>query len=177
MTTTAEHLRNSLDGRFLALIFEKPSLRTRVSFEVGIGSLGGTAVFLDHTLTHLGERESVRDISKNLERWVHGIVARVFTQESLNELAANANIPVINVLSDKFHPCQALADFFTLEEHFASPAFLDGPGQGMRQQARQPESPIAGVPPPEPVIAASYAGFPQPIATLLAGHAERLLGL
>ena len=68
----------------------------------------------------LGERESVRDIAKNLERWVHGIIARVFAQESLDELAKNANIPVINALSDKFHPCQALADFFTLEERFGS---------------------------------------------------------
>jgi ornithine carbamoyltransferase len=114
----ADHYRGILNGRFLALIFEKQSLRTRVTFEVGIASLGGTAVFLDHTLTHLGQRESVRDIAKNLERWVHGIVARVFSQESLEELAKNANIPVINALSDKFHPCQAFADFFTLEERF-----------------------------------------------------------
>ena len=71
----------------LVLIFEKPSLRTRVTFEVGIANLGGQSVFLDHTATRLGERESVRDIAKNLERWVHGIVARVFAQESLDELA------------------------------------------------------------------------------------------
>jgi ornithine carbamoyltransferase len=115
-----ERYRTSLSGKFLALIFEKPSLRTRVTFEVGVASLGGTAVFLDHTLTHLGERECVRDIAKNLERWVHGIVARVFAQESLEEFARNANIPVINALSDKYHPCQALADFFTLEERFGN---------------------------------------------------------
>ena len=115
-----ERYRSALAGKFLALIFEKPSLRTRVTFEVGIASLGGTAVFLDHTLTHLGERESVRDIAKNLERWVHGIVARVFSQESLEEFARSASIPVINALSDKYHPCQALADFFTLEERFGS---------------------------------------------------------
>ena len=114
----ADRYRGILSGRFLALIFEKQSLRTRVTFEVGIASLGGTAVFLDHTLTHLGQRESVRDIAKNLERWVQGIVARVFSQESLEELARNANIPVINALSDRFHPCQAFADFFTLEERF-----------------------------------------------------------
>jgi len=113
-----DRYRNSLSGRFLALIFEKPSLRRRVTFEVGIASLGGTAVFLDHTLTHLGERECVRDIAKNLERWVHGIVARVFAQESLEEFARNAAIPVINALSDRYHPCQALADFFTLQERF-----------------------------------------------------------
>ena len=115
-----ERYRSALAGKFLALIFEKPSLRTRVTFEVGVASLGGTAVFLDHTLTHLGERESVRDIAKNLERWVHGIVARVFSQESLEDFAKNANIPVINALSDKYHPCQALADFFTLEERYGN---------------------------------------------------------
>ena len=113
-----EQYRGVLSGRFLALIFEKPSLRTRVTFEVGVASLGGTPIFLDHTLTHLGERECVRDIAKNLERWVHGIIARVFAQESLEEFAKNANVPVINALSDRFHPCQALADFFTLEERF-----------------------------------------------------------
>src|SRR5271154_6645437 len=87
---------------------------------MGIASLGGHSVFLDHTTTRLGERESARDIAKNLERWVHGIVARVFSQESLEDLAKNANIPVINALSDMFHPCQALADFFTLEERFGN---------------------------------------------------------
>jgi ornithine carbamoyltransferase len=120
MKARPEKHREVLSGRFLAMIFEKPSLRTRVTFEVGIASLGGTPIFLDHTLTHLGERESIRDIAKNLERWVHGIVARVFSQDSLEELAANANIPVINALSDRFHPCQALADFFTLEERFGA---------------------------------------------------------
>jgi ornithine carbamoyltransferase len=115
-----DRFRSALAGKHLALIFEKPSLRTRVTFEVGVASLGGTAVYLDHTLTHLGERESVRDVAKNLERWVHGIVARVFSQESLEDLAKNANIPVINALSDKYHPCQALADFFTLEERYGN---------------------------------------------------------
>jgi ornithine carbamoyltransferase len=98
------------------MIFEKPSLRTRVTFETGIANLGGSSIFLDHTASRLSEREPIRDIARNLERWVQGIVARVFAQESLEELARNANIPVINALSDKFHPCQALADFFTLEE-------------------------------------------------------------
>ena len=115
-----DRYHSALAGRFVAMIFEKPSLRTRVTFEVGVASLGGTAVFLDHTLTHLGERECVRDIAKNLERWVHGIVARVFAQESLEDFAKNASIPVINALSDKYHPCQALADFFTLEERFGN---------------------------------------------------------
>ncbi|MHB8754828.1 MAG: ornithine carbamoyltransferase [Candidatus Acidiferrales bacterium] len=113
-----ERYRSALAGRFLALIFEKPSLRTRVTFEVGIASMGGGAVFLDHTQSRLGERETVSDVAKNLDRWVHGIVARVFEQSVLNELAENTSIPVINALSDRFHPCQALADFFTLEERF-----------------------------------------------------------
>lgn len=115
-----ERYRSALTGRFLALIFEKPSLRTRVTFEVGIASMGGGTVFLDHTQARLGERESVSDVGKNLERWVQGIVARVFEHKVLEELAANASIPVINALSDRCHPCQALADFFTLEERFGS---------------------------------------------------------
>jgi ornithine carbamoyltransferase len=115
-----ERYRGALAGRFLALIFEKPSLRTRVTFEVGISSMGGAAVFLDHRESRLGQRESVPDVAKNLDRWVHAIVARVFEQRVLDELAENASIPVINALSDRFHPCQALADFFTLEEHFGS---------------------------------------------------------
>lgn len=115
-----DRYRGALAGRFLALIFEKPSLRTRVTFEVGIASLGGSSVFLDHTITHLGERESIPDVAKSLERWVTGIVARVFKQESLDQLAANASVPVINALSDLYHPCQAFADFFTLEERYGN---------------------------------------------------------
>lgn len=113
-----EKYREALAGHILALIFEKPSLRTRVSFEAGIASLGGTSIFLDHTSSHLGAREPIPDVAKCLERWVHGIVARVFAQESLDELAAHSRVPVINALSDQFHPCQALADYFTLEERF-----------------------------------------------------------
>src|SRR5271168_4489044 len=111
---------STLRGRFLALIFEKPSLRTRVTFEVGIQSMGGSVVFLDHTQARLGERESIADVARNLERWVHGIVARVYEQRVLEEMAASAKIPVINALSDRFHPCQALADFLTLEEKFGA---------------------------------------------------------
>jgi ornithine carbamoyltransferase len=110
----------ALHGKSLALIFEKPSLRTRVTFEVGIQRMGGSVVFLDHTQARLGERESIADVARNLERWVQGIVARVYEQRVLEEMAANADIPVINALSDKFHPCQALADFFTLEEKFGA---------------------------------------------------------
>ncbi|MGA8767333.1 MAG: ornithine carbamoyltransferase [Candidatus Acidiferrales bacterium] len=118
MKAHPDRYRTALAGSVFVLIFEKPSLRTRVTFEVGIANLGGTSTFLDHTAARLSEREPVRDIAKNLERWVQGIVARVFAQETLEELAANANVPVINALSDKYHPCQALADFFTLEERF-----------------------------------------------------------
>jgi ornithine carbamoyltransferase len=115
-----ERYAATLRGKFIALIFEKPSLRTRVTFEVGIQSMGGSVVFLDHTQARLGERESIADVARNLERWVHGIVARVYEQRVLEEMAASASIPVINALSDRFHPCQALADFFTLEEKFGT---------------------------------------------------------
>jgi ornithine carbamoyltransferase len=113
-----DRYRGALAGRFLALVFEKPSLRTRVAFEVGISSLGGSSVFLDHTETKLGQRESIPDVARSLERWIDGIVARTFTQESIDALAQNASIPVINALSDRYHPCQALSDFFTLQERF-----------------------------------------------------------
>src|SRR5260221_1201935 len=110
----------TLRGKFLALIFEKPSLRTRVTFEVVIQSMGGHVVFPDHTHARLGEREAIDDVARNLERWVQGIVARVYEQRVLDEMAATTEIPVVNALSDEFHPCQALADFFTLEEKFGS---------------------------------------------------------
>src|SRR5208282_1530226 len=109
-----------LRGKHIALIFEKPSLRTRVTFEVGIQSMGGEVVFLDHTQARLGERESIPDVARNLECWVQGIVARVYEQRVLEEMAASIKIPVVNALSDKFHPCQALADYFTLEEKFGA---------------------------------------------------------
>jgi ornithine carbamoyltransferase len=115
-----ERYKSALAGRVLAMIFEKPSLRTRVTFEVGIASLGGTAIYLDHADTHLGDRESIPDVARCLSRWVHGIVGRVFSQEGLEILAAHATVPVINALSDVYHPCQTLCDFFTLEEKFGS---------------------------------------------------------
>ena len=113
-----ERYATTLRGKTLAMIFEKPSLRTRVTFEVGIQSMGGSVVFLDQTQARLGERESIADVARNLERWVHGIVARVYEQRVLEQMAASAKIPVINALSDRFHPCQALADFLTLQEKF-----------------------------------------------------------
>ena len=99
-----------LAGRSLALIFEKPSLRTRVTFEVGIVQLGGRAVYLSGHEIGLGTRESVPDVARNLSRWVDGIAARVFSHATVTGLAAHASIPVINGLSDFEHPCQALAD-------------------------------------------------------------------
>jgi ornithine carbamoyltransferase len=115
-----QRYRGALGGRFLAMIFEKPSLRTRVTFEVAIQSLGGSAIFLDHSNARLGARESIPDVARNLSRWVQGIVARVFEQNTLEVLAYYASIPVVNALSDRFHPCQALSDFFTLEERFGA---------------------------------------------------------
>lgn len=106
----------ALEHKHVAMIFEKPSLRTRITFEVGVGRLGGQAIYMDQSSSRLGERESVRDYAKNLERWVHGIVARVFSHRALEQLAEHSSVPVINALSDRFHPCQALADFFTLHE-------------------------------------------------------------
>jgi ornithine carbamoyltransferase len=108
----------ALRGRQLAMIFEKPSLRTRVTFEVGMTSMGGYAVYLDHSKPRLGEREAIKDVARNLERWVHGIVARTYAHSAVTELAEHAAIPVINALTDLYHPCQALADFFTLSEKF-----------------------------------------------------------
>ena len=109
---------HTLQGKQLAMIFEKPSLRTRTTFEVGMTSMGGFALYLDHATQRLGDREAIKDIARNLERWVDGIMARTFSHRSIVELADNASIPVINGLSNLLHPCQALADFFTLEEKF-----------------------------------------------------------
>ncbi len=105
-----------LAGRTLAMIFEKPSLRTRVTFEVGMVQLGGAAVNLAQGDIKLGEREPATDIARNLERWVDLLMARVFAHESVVELATAARIPVINGLSDLHHPCQVLSDCFTLLE-------------------------------------------------------------
>jgi ornithine carbamoyltransferase len=105
-----------LAGRSLALIFEKQSLRTRVTFEVGIVQLGGRAVYLAGNEIGLGTRESVPDVARNLSRWVDGIAARVYAHATVETLARYATVPVVNGLSDFEHPCQALADYFTLWE-------------------------------------------------------------
>lgn len=105
----------ALTGRYLSLLFEKPSLRTRMTFELAIKQLGGDAVT---SVGPIGEREPVKDVARNLDRWTHAIAARVFAQETVDELAEWSSVPVINALSDLYHPCQALADVLTLQERF-----------------------------------------------------------
>jgi ornithine carbamoyltransferase len=105
-----------LEGKALALIFEKPSLRTRVSFDVGIHQLGGYSLYLTQADINLGKREGVRDVAKNLERMVQGIMIRTFSHETVEEMAEEAGIPVINGLTDFCHPCQAMADYLTILE-------------------------------------------------------------
>jgi len=106
-----------LEGCTLAMIFEKPSLRTRATFETGMTQLGGHAIDLAREHLQMGVRESVPDIARNLERWVDAIMARVFSHSTLEELARYARIPVINGLSDYSHPCQILSDLLTIREH------------------------------------------------------------
>ncbi|HDZ77406.1 MAG TPA: ornithine carbamoyltransferase [Candidatus Omnitrophica bacterium] len=105
-----------LSGKSVALIFQKPSLRTRVSFEVGIDQLGGSSIYLGHKEINLGVRESVFDVAKTLSRYVDAIMLRTFEHKYVSELAEHADVPVINGLSDLFHPCQALSDIFTIKE-------------------------------------------------------------
>ncbi len=109
-----------LEGKTFVLVFEKPSLRTRVTFETGIYELGGKAIYLSTQDIGMGSRESVKDTALNLSRWVYGIVARVFAHKTVEGLAKYANIPVVNALSNLEHPCQALADLFTIYEKFNS---------------------------------------------------------
>jgi ornithine carbamoyltransferase len=107
-----------LIGQTLALVFEKPSLRTRVAFEAGMTQLGGHPSYLSANDIDMGGRESVPDVARNLSRWVAIIAARVFKHATIETLARYASVPVINALSDREHPCQALADMLTLREHF-----------------------------------------------------------
>ena len=109
---------DALKGKQVVLFFEKPSLRTRLTFEAGIASLGGASFFVDQTRSRLAEREPLSDIAHNLERWVHAVVLRTFAHETITGMAEHASIPVVNALSDLEHPCQALADYMTLQEHF-----------------------------------------------------------
>jgi ornithine carbamoyltransferase len=110
--------RGVLAGKQMVMFFEKPSLRTRITFEAGMDSLGGSAFFVDQTASRLSARESLYDIAHNLERWIDMIVLRTYSHKTVEEMATYAGVPVINALSELEHPCQALADFFTLQEHF-----------------------------------------------------------
>jgi ornithine carbamoyltransferase len=106
---------SALRGCYLSLLFEKPSLRTRVTFELAIKQLGGDSTFIQG---HIGDREPLKDVARNLDRWTQGIVARTFSQKTIEDLARWSSVPVINALSDLYHPCQALADYQTIKEHF-----------------------------------------------------------
>ena len=110
--------RKALAGRQMVMFFEKPSLRTRLTFEAGMAGLGGTAMFVDQTHERLDARETLSDVAHNLERWVDLIVLRTFSQQTIEGMAEHARVPVINALSDREHPCQALADYLTLQERF-----------------------------------------------------------
>ncbi|MBV9609911.1 MAG: ornithine carbamoyltransferase [Acidobacteria bacterium] len=110
--------RTALAGKQVALFFEKPSLRTRLTFEAGISSMGGTTFFIDQTGSRIDAREPLSDIAHNLERWVDGVVLRTFAHSTASGMAEHACIPVVNALTDHEHPCQALADYFTLQEKF-----------------------------------------------------------
>jgi ornithine carbamoyltransferase len=110
--------RNALDGLSIVALFEKPSLRTRVSFDIGINKLGGHLVYLDSQSNKLAGREDVKDMGANLACWADAIVARVFAHSTLEELAESAKVPVINALCDMYHPCQAIADYLTISEHY-----------------------------------------------------------
>jgi ornithine carbamoyltransferase len=110
--------QRALAGKQMVMFFEKPSLRTRLTFEAGMASLGGTAMFVDQTQSRIDAREKLSDVAHNLERWVDVIVLRTFAQQTITDMAEHASIPVINALSDMEHPCQALADYFTLQERF-----------------------------------------------------------
>lgn len=113
-----ELYREALSAKQLVMFFEKDSLRTRLTFEAGINTLGGSAIFIDQKGSRLGERETLADVAHNLERWVDVIVLRTYSHETITEMARFARVPVVNALSDIEHPCQALADIFTLEERF-----------------------------------------------------------
>jgi ornithine carbamoyltransferase len=118
MKSRPADFRRAFTGRQIVMFFEKPSLRTRLTFEAGVVSLGGTAMFVDQTHERLDAREKLSDVAHNLERWVDLIVLRTYSQQTIEGMAQHASIPVINALSDLEHPCQALADYLTLLERF-----------------------------------------------------------
>lgn len=110
--------RTALDGMSIVALFEKPSLRTRVSFDIGINKLGGHMVYLDSQSNKLAGREDVKDMGANLACWADAIVSRVFAHSTLEQLAESAKVPVINALCDMYHPCQAVADYLTISENY-----------------------------------------------------------
>src|SRR5450756_2310001 len=114
--TSPSAYTSTLKGKTLAMIFEKPSLRTRVTFDVGIQQLGGFSLYLSPAEISLGKRESIHDVAKNLERMVQGIMIRTFARQIVEEMAKEASVPIINGLTDYSHPCQAMADFLTIKE-------------------------------------------------------------
>jgi ornithine carbamoyltransferase len=118
MKSRPADFRRALAGRQMVMFFEKPSLRTRLTFEAGMMSLGGAAMFVDQTHERIDAREKLSDVAHNLERWVDLIVLRTFSQQTIEGMAEHASVPVINALSDVEHPCQALADYLTLAERF-----------------------------------------------------------
>ncbi len=115
--TRPADFRNALAGKQVVMFFEKPSLRTRLTFAAGVATMGGTSHFVDQTQERLDAREKLSDIAHNLERWMDAIVLRTFSQATIEGMAEYASIPVINALSDHEHPCQALTDYLTLQEH------------------------------------------------------------
>jgi ornithine carbamoyltransferase len=119
MKADAGRFAGSMTGKTLALLFEKPSLRTRTTFEVAMTKLSGASIYLAPSDVGLGKRESTADIARNLERWVDVITARTFAHKTVTVLAEHAGVPVINALTDRLHPCQALADYMTLKDHLS----------------------------------------------------------
>ena len=118
MKSQPADFRKALTGKQMVMFFEKPSLRTRLTFEAGMASLGGTTMFVDQTHERLDAREKLSDVAHNLERWVDLIVLRTYSQQTIEGMAQHASVPVINALSDLEHPCQALADYLTLAERY-----------------------------------------------------------
>ena len=120
LKTSSSHMSDHLRGKAVALIFQKPSNRTRVSFEVGIWQMGGKCFYLGPDEINLGKRESTSDAAKTFSRYLNAVVARTFSHQDIVDLAKYSTIPVINGLSDESHPCQALTDVFTVKEHFGT---------------------------------------------------------
>lgn len=115
-----DDFKTALENKQMVLFFEKASLRTRLTFEAAINTMGGNAIFVDQTQSPLGERESLADMAHNVERWMNVMVLRTYSHDTITEMAACSKVPVINALSDYEHPCQAIADFLTLEERFST---------------------------------------------------------